>query len=280
MVKENRPRAPRRTKTVVSIFLLLLLTWASLVVLLWAGTLWFQEYIYSEPAEGIFWRAPAAATVLALFLVFWCFIYSRFPNRYGSLTEFSASEVQFFPEVWAVKEGKKIHYTSTKDERGRSNYIDNQKKPLPRPVDEIIVKENGDEVVFKPERDEEGNYKREKVKSLIGPNLEKPLRYLDDRGRVMNEDRLGELSRFRWGVFLAYSFLNMFHLGLWFICLWLLLRFQWSHALGLSVIFWLAMTILIGFVLLKNVKDTSKGPPVAVQNPKFEARNPKQMPMT
>jgi hypothetical protein len=280
MVKENRPRAPRRTKTVVSIFLLLLLTWASLVVLLWAGTLWFQEYIYSEPAEGIFWRAPAAATALALFLVFWCFIYSRSPNRYGSLTEFSASEVQSFPEVWAVKDGKKVHYTSTKDERGRSNYIDNQKKPLPRPVHEIIVKENGDEVVFKPERDEEGHYKREKVKSLIGPNLEKPLRYLDDRGRVMTEDRLGELSRFRWGVFFAYSFLNVFHLGLWFICLWLLLRFQWSHALGLSVIFWLAMTILIGFVLLKNVKDTSKGPPVAVQNPKFEARNPKQMPMT
>ncbi|HMC63794.1 MAG TPA: hypothetical protein VKI65_02535, partial [Gemmataceae bacterium] len=27
--------------------------------------------------------------------------------------------------------------------------------------------------------------------------------------------------------------------------LWLLLRFQWSHALGLAVVFWLVMTLLI-----------------------------------
>jgi hypothetical protein len=264
---------------VLSITLIMLLTWAGLVVLLWAGTLWFQDYIYSEPAEGLAWRAPAAASVLALFLALCCLIDSRSTARYFSPIEFSASDVQTFPELWAVRDGKKIRYTLGKDERGRLVYLDNQRKPLPRPVDEVIVKEDGEEVVFKPELDDEGHYKREKVKSLIGPNLEKPLRYLDDHGRVMTEDRLGEISQFRWGVFLSFWFLNLLHLGLWFSCLWLLLRFQWSHALGLSLIFWLAMTTLMVTLVLPNVEHHTPSPAAAGQNSKYESRKPKQIQM-
>ena len=39
--------------------------------------------------------------------------------------------------------------------------------------------------------------------------------------------------------------LNFLHLGVWFVCLWLLLRFQWSHALGLAIVFCLAMTLVV-----------------------------------
>ena len=37
--------------------------------------------------------------------------------------------------------------------------------------------------------------------------------------------------------------LNVLHLGVWFVCLWLLLRFQWSHALGLAAAVWLVLTL-------------------------------------
>ena len=79
----------------------------------------------------------------------------------------------------------------------------------------------------------------------------------------MREDNLGQLSTFRWGVFLACAFLNFFHLALWFVCLWLLLRFQWSHALGLAVIFWLAMTVFGVPALLAKVETAATIPRVS-----------------
>ena len=41
----------------VGVILILLLVWAGLVVLLWAGSVWFQGYIYSEPAPQLVWSA-------------------------------------------------------------------------------------------------------------------------------------------------------------------------------------------------------------------------------
>ena len=42
----------------LGIVLILLLVWIGLVVLLWAGAVWFQGYIYSEPAPQLAWAAP------------------------------------------------------------------------------------------------------------------------------------------------------------------------------------------------------------------------------
>ena len=50
----------------LGIVLILLLIWIGLVVLLWAGSVWFQGYIYSEPAPQLVWAAPVAGSVLAL----------------------------------------------------------------------------------------------------------------------------------------------------------------------------------------------------------------------
>ena len=241
----------------LSIYLVLLLAWVGLIVLLWAGTLWLQDYFYSEPVEGIFWRAPAAGSVMALFLVLCCLIDARSPVRYFSPIEFSASETQGpFSEIWAVKGGKKTRYTLTKDERGRADYYDSQRKPLPTHPDEIIITQDSEEVVFQPERDGQGNYQIRQGKSL---------RYLDDRGREMWEDRVGQISIFRWGRFFACAFLNLFHLGLWFLVLWLLLRFQWSHALGLAFVLWLVMTILMASFIFPIVQEHIQSPRVATR---------------
>ena len=53
----------------------------ALAVLLWAGTLWFQGYIYSEPAGHLYWRAPAAGIALTLFLAVWGWVAYRAPGR-------------------------------------------------------------------------------------------------------------------------------------------------------------------------------------------------------
>jgi len=221
----------------VGVILILLLVWAGLVVLLWAGSVWFQGYIYSGPAPQLVWSAPVAGTALALFLALWCVVDYKSPGRYGSLFDFSAREDhEPFTEMWAVKGTTTTRYTLTKDSLGRTEYFDRNSKPIPTHPDRIIVKENGEEVAFEPERDAQGNYKMRTGRSLL---------YYDSHGRQMSEDNLGQLSTFRWGVFLPAVFLNLFHFALWFVCLWLLLRFQWSHAFGLAIVFWLIVTIAL-----------------------------------
>ena len=39
--------------------------------------------------------------------------------------------------------------------------------------------------------------------------------------------------------------LNAVFFGVWFACLWLLLRFQWPHALGLAVPLWATFVLII-----------------------------------
>ena len=236
----------------LGIILILILVWAGLVVLLWAGSVWFQGYIYSEPSPQLVWSAPVAGTALALYFALWCVIDYRSPERYVDLFHFNPREDhEPFAELWAVKGTTTIRYGLTKDAQGRPDFRDANGKPIPTHADKIIVKENGEEAVFEPERDANGNYKMRTGRSLL---------YHDARGREMSEDGLGQLSTFRWGVFLACGFLNSFHLAMWFVCFWLLLRFQWSHALGLAVIFWLISTVLIVPTLLAKVETVAKAP--------------------
>jgi hypothetical protein len=55
----------------------------------------------------------------------------------------------------------------------------------------------------------------------------------------------------------ANLLLNFLHLGVWFACLWLLLRFQWGHALGFAVVLWLALTLTILPMLFTKTEAAS-----------------------
>jgi hypothetical protein len=52
----------------------LLLVAFTLLALLWLGTLVFQGYFYTEPAEQLYWRAPVAAAVLMLLFAVWAML--------------------------------------------------------------------------------------------------------------------------------------------------------------------------------------------------------------
>jgi hypothetical protein len=213
------------------------LAWSVLVVLLIVGTTWLQGYIYSEPVAGIFWRGPAAASLLILVMAFWCFLDSRAPaGRFRTLFTFNANDETEFKELWGLKDGKRVHYKAEKNAAGRNEYRDDNKRPMPSRLEAIIVKEDGEEVKFEPERDAQGKFKNTPGQSL---------RYVDPQGRVMTDDAIGQLSLFRWGRFLANVVLNLFFLLAWFACLWLLLEFQWAHALGLAAVIWLVMILLV-----------------------------------
>jgi hypothetical protein len=68
----------------------------------------------------------------------------------------------------------------------------------------------------------------------------------------------GMPSIFLWSRFLMTLFLNFGHFLLWWLCLWLLLRFQWSHALGLGFVLWLVFTLFFLPMLLGYAAEVAE----------------------
>ena len=228
-----------------------LLFFVALAVLLWVGTMWFQGYIYSEPSEQLFWRAPAAAAAITLFFAFWGVLAYRSPGDYPAMFMLpswrDSRELPIKAVVYA--EGKEVE---VKPVPGQKTYVDARGQRLQTRPMAVIVEEDGERVRFDAEKDEKGYFKAGQSELL---------RYLDSRGRVMTEDGLGSLAVSRWGLFLGNVLLNLLHFGVWFVCCWLLLRYQWGHALGVAFVFWLIMTISVSEMIVQRVERAKKEQP-------------------
>jgi len=233
----------------VALLLLLLLVGAVLAGLLYVGALIFQGVFYTEPSTQLSWGAPAAAGVITLFLGLWCALDAN--NRgatsqdlpYDTLFRFSPEE-EMTPgpveQLWAVRKDSKdpVEYKRRKYAVGGISHVEYVEAARPdhrwnssAVVDAILIRIDGQEYRFVPKQTREGGYRQ----------------FVDADGWVMREydpgGPTGQPTKFRSGRFLANLLLNSLHLGLWFGCLWLLLRFQWAHALGLGLILWLVMTL-------------------------------------
>jgi hypothetical protein len=241
------------------------LLWAALAVLLYAGVTWFQGYVYSEPEAGMFWRAPLAAAVLTLFWAFWGMLDYRSPGTYPAPFEFSTGDERRYEKLEAEKGGK---VTAYRLDKSSGEFRDSARRPLPSHPDAIIVEEDGERVRFEPQRDAQGNFKIDAGESL---------RYIDPSGRVMSEASVGQVTTFRRGLFLGYILLTALHFAAWFACLWLVLRFQSAHALGLAVVFWLVTSLVIMPMVLGRVEAAARpssaatGPDPVTGRPAFAA---------
>lgn len=261
----------------LALIVILLLTAAVLVVLFWAGTLWFQSYIYSEPTRDLHWRAPAAAAALTFFLALWCFLTYKHMGVGAGFLDFSARQDKTYSTFRSVVEYK-VKDQEKKEETvyeihksgsllGDSEYVVRNSRPLKRwrrtdpegrLVTMIIVEEGaGDskkELKFRLKAPKDGKFAENEM-----------ARYVEEgTGRVMTEDRIGSVTTQRTGLVILYLLLNLFHLVIWFVCLWLLLRFQWLHALGLALFFWVIMTFGIVPMLLDRAERIAPPPPVTV----------------
>jgi hypothetical protein len=228
---------------VLYLWLMLLVVTLGLIVLLWVGTLFLQGYFYTEPAEQIVWGAPAAGLLLGGFLAWWTFTVARSAEArpedipYDTIFRFSPRVYmveQPVMELWAVKKNnEKVHYKRYRLDQRRFEYKD---VTANRPwndsgVESVELTHEGEKYRFvKEEKTASGAYQR----------------YVNDKGWSMSTGERGisgEPTTFRTSRFLANLFFNFMHLALWFAVLWLLLRFQWSHALGLAICIWLLFTL-------------------------------------
>jgi hypothetical protein len=239
---------------VFTLIVLLLLFWVVLTVLLAAWSLWFQASIYTESTSGIFWRGPAAGAAITAVALLWVVLDYRSPERFRPLWEVSSTEkVKQYPELRVLDgKGKELVY---KLQQPGNIYRLPGGKALTGTPPAIVVIEGDDRYTFEPERDAERNFKRRKVP---GGRSEDPLIYRDQKGRVMVEGSLGQIETFRGGMFLANVLLNLALVAACFLALWLLLGFQWPHALGQAVVLALLLLLFVMPQLLKRVEDVAR----------------------
>lgn len=229
------------------LILVFALFFAVLAAALFAGTLFFQNIINTQPAEGLTWRAPAAAATLAVFFTAWAFLIVNSDARpgdipYDAIHRFQA-EIDMAPEaapkLWALKtDGTKVLYVRRINDNLKTEYVDEKKKPY---TSSGVV---GFEI------DNEGNT----VKFEQVPVEDSPYRlFQSPEGWRMPEYESGPTgvpTQVRAGRFLANLALNLLHLAFWFVCLWLLLQFRFGEAVLAALVIWLFTTLVILPMLL------------------------------
>jgi hypothetical protein len=245
---------------VLYLVLILLLTFGVLTGLLWGGTRLIQGALYENVEADLNWRAPAAAGAITAFLGLWAlFNYmAADPGQtdlpFDTIFNFTTEKIADRPltKFTAVRGKAKEEYVFNDVGKPLPEYRDLANKKLwsarrGTDVDEVLVKDGDREVSYKAV-----------VKT--GPNDEKYVeRYVEEGGRsYLDADSFGKIMTPRGGGSFVRVLLNVLHLGVWFGCLWALLRFQWPHALGLAVAMWLVMTFVAPYILVAGAK--AKGP--------------------
>jgi hypothetical protein len=243
---------------VLSLFLVLFALWLVMVIALAAWTIWFSGYLYSEPTGEIYWRAPAAGAVVLLALTVWVWSdYRTPPGRYQVFwyaTE-STDKPDPYKEIRTVNaDGIEEVYFYSKTADGKAQYRTQAGKTLTARPQQITVQEGDEKVVYEPDRDAKGNFK---------PSGDGLVHYRDNRGRDLVEGAFHARSIPGSGRSFGVFVLHFLLLIAWFLSLWLLLRFQWAHALGQAVVLWAVMLMFVMPPLLSRTEEVARERAVA-----------------
>ena len=258
----------------LSLLVILIITLVSLIVLLWAGTVFFQGYIYTEPSPGVYWQAPAAAAVLTLGYTVWCLSIALSSGAsptnipINTIFRFTPTEDMLrkpAPKLWAIKADPKKKTGSDRDgdvtlyvsERvfdklnpGKIRYIDPATQK-PYNFQGVIALE------IQPVPDDPAKMRFDLIETGTGQYRQ----FVSKDGWAMiefEEGPTGLPTKFRIGRFILNILFNVAHLVGWFLGLWLLLRFQWGHALGFAVVMWLVTTLVLLPILLGYAAQVSE----------------------
>jgi hypothetical protein len=243
----------------ILIFILFVL-FVGLTALFWVGTFFFQGYIYLQPTPGLFWKAPAAALLMVLGFATWCFSIALSSGaspqnipidtlfRFTPTVDMLAQPAR---KLWAIKldrrksteqnkDGISIEYDSRRKDQTHFYYEDTKLKKPYDPMDVVAIEieiKNGEKMRFDLIPAEMGNARS--FQSKDGWVIKAP----DDRPTGIPE-------RFLLTRLLLNLIFNFGHLFAWFVVLWVVLRFQWAHALGLASVLWAIVTLTLLPILL------------------------------
>jgi len=261
----------------------LLAVFVGLVVLFWVGAQWAQGFFYDSVVAGVPWRAAAAGGAIIAFLLLWCLIEYANPGRTDAIHNFNHQEIKEVDRIISVRkspEGEREIVYQKRPSGKTSVYLDADGKPwAPSSSGAMvaIVVEEGPAGAktrrrFKADMDEKGNLKREKT----GDVEVKGLRYREEGGNAyILESNPGMIVRPRTSMLLWNILLNTLHLVLWWVVIWLLLRFQWSHAIAFALVCWLAFTLaLVPFLIsrTRTAAEKKTAPPAALYRLELDSK--------
>jgi hypothetical protein len=251
----NSRRSPRRIsgREEIRVFLLLVFVMllVALGVLFFVGTLFIQSFIFTEATEGLAWRAPTAAAVMAVFFTLWCLIVVRsdatpgnipyttifnFSTRVNKWTE-PATELTAERYDKRVTKYRRVYELDLGQRKPRyQNIGDPAKSFTPDGVESIEIESAGEKMKFMTKN--EGD---DKI-------------FQSDDGWILDFDRdiSGNPYRMSWALIFGNLLLNGLHFALWFVCLWLILRFSMSSSVLFAAILWGLVTVALLPMLLEQ----------------------------
>lgn len=267
---------------------MLILTWflvtVALFALFWGGALVAQGYMYNQPVDRLPARAAAAAVLVGTFLSLWVAIDRGAPGKYDTFFEFGGETRKEFDEFeavrWSVPSGrfdadKDPPETTAKFKKapgGKAGAFVEVGSGQPFRQNDtstmtavLVVKtDDGPPVRFKAKMD---------VQTKADPNSQQKYRvatYTNDRvfveengSRYIKADQLGVVYVPSTGTVFVALLINFLHMVVWFVAFWLVLRFNWGHALGFAAVFGLLTMLAIMPLLFKPNRATQAAAPTA-----------------
>jgi hypothetical protein len=245
---------------VFTMLLILLVVGITLGIALFVGGRFVQGYIYNDPSPQLAWGAPATAAALFLFYTAWCVavaLTTPTPDdaQYHVIWSFTTTVNQFptpVKDLWAVRKGGKTeHYVLKKvvmfKGQSRSQY---RSAETDKPWNDT----NLEAIEIRPAGSTPIRYSR--TTEARGAYAQ----YTSDDGWVIT-DRDGPAEnpeKSRLGRLLLFLFLHVMQVTILFVCLWLLMRFQWGHALVAAVILSAVSSLILLPMLVGYATDVSR----------------------
>jgi hypothetical protein len=237
----------------LTLLLILLVTFVSLLVFLWVGTYLFQGYIYTEPTQQLHWQAPATAAIMSVGYTIWCLTIAYWPGAtttnipVNTIIRFTPWEDMYdqpAPRIHAIKksaykgdegkDGEVVEYIAGKNDQGVTVYMTVSRK-LWQPQQVIA---------FEIEKADKTKMRFDFVKDGVGGG-----EYVSKDGWVMPEDKYGAPTgipkKFYFSRLVLNIVFNVVHFLVWYVAIWLLLQYQSMHALGLAMVMWVLTTLIL-----------------------------------
>lgn len=261
-----------------------------LILFLWGGSMLMQGWWYQLPAERMPLRAAVSGSLLALFLTLWCMLDARSGGgKYDTLFEFTPVESTDYDAFDCImkrangEEAAPVRYQKQAGSKGTTtDFIDANRQAWKRNTSDsmavaILIQEKDKpeptrfNANLEPQKNAKGEVQKDaEGKPILGfPREAVGLRFVDSTGRYMTVDSLGRVYRRKAGVLYANLALNAMHFLLWWLVLWLGMRFSVWHAFSLAFALWFFTMVAVQPVLFNKTRPTE---PIATAENHFDPK--------
>lgn len=229
---------------------LIVLVYPVLAAVLFVISRFIQTSFYETVAKGLWWRALVGAGIIWVVGLVWPSLINlsggiRWPIDFDDIFFLHAPDTPSvtFRELRVPDEatGREITYRRALV-GGTVQFRDEQNRPMPQtPPVVIAVPEEGDAIRWEVVRDEDGYIDRSQGTAF----------YQNPEGRRIPESAFftGIEATSGYGQFFLTLFGDLVLFAAWFLTLWLVMQFQWTHALLIAVpsffIWALAMNLVV-----------------------------------